>query len=219
MTYDLGDEPLSTNPKRLLLDMAQEQALPALLRLIVTRLSASPRVALVRIWLAQPTTDCGGCPLTDECRDRSHCLPLVASGGRSVVTPSTEWTRLDGAFRRIPFGVRKVGRIAATGEPIEAPDLSDPFPDWVVGPDWVRAEGIRGFAGQPLVHRGEVLGVLALFARGPIDADCMAWLRMMADHAAAAIATARAFAEIEALRKRLELENEYLREEVTRAGA
>jgi transcriptional regulator with GAF, ATPase, and Fis domain len=47
----------------------------------------------------------------------------------------------------------------------------------------------------------------------------MAWLRMIADHAAAAIATARAFAEIEALQKRLELENEYLREEVTRAGA
>src|SRR5213078_1530320 len=64
-----------------------------------------------------------------------------------------------------------------------------------------------------------VLGVLALFARGAIGADCMSWLRMIADHAAAAIATARAFAEIEALRKRLELEKEYLREEVTRAGA
>src|SRR5437660_3589555 len=47
----------------------------------------------------------------------------------------------------------------------------------------------------------------------------MGWLRMIADHAAAAIVTARAFAEIEALQKRLELENEYLREEVTRAGA
>lgn len=47
----------------------------------------------------------------------------------------------------------------------------------------------------------------------------MSWLRMIADHAAAAIATARAFAEIEALKKRLELENEYLREEVKRAEA
>jgi transcriptional regulator with GAF, ATPase, and Fis domain len=135
------------------------------------------------------------------------------------VTPSTAWTRLDGTHRRFPFGVRKVGRIAATGEPIEVPDLADPLPDWVAAPDWVRAEGIRGFAGQPLVHRGEILGVLALFARGAIGADCMGWLRMIADHAAAAIATTRAFAEIEALRKRLELENEYLREEVTRAGA
>ena len=61
--------------------------------------------------------------------------------------------------------------------------------------------------------------MLALFARGAIGADCMGWLRMIADHAAAAIVTARAFAGIGALRKRLELENEYLREEVTRAGA
>jgi transcriptional regulator with GAF, ATPase, and Fis domain len=47
----------------------------------------------------------------------------------------------------------------------------------------------------------------------------MGWLRMIADHAAAAIATARAFEQIETLQKGLELENEYLREEVTRAGA
>jgi len=42
---------------------------------------------------------------------------------------------------------------------------------------------------------------------------------MIADHAAAAINAARAFAEIDTLRKQLELENEYLREEVTGAGA
>ncbi|MBX9628837.1 MAG: sigma 54-interacting transcriptional regulator [Gemmataceae bacterium] len=47
----------------------------------------------------------------------------------------------------------------------------------------------------------------------------MDWLRTIADHAAAAIATARAFAEIDDLRGRLEAENEYLREEVSRAGA
>src|SRR6185369_11809203 len=52
-----------------------------------------------------------------------------------------------------------------------------------------------------------------------IGPECMDWLRTIADHAAAAIATARAFAEVDALRKRLEQENEYLREEVTHAGA
>jgi transcriptional regulator with GAF, ATPase, and Fis domain len=210
---------LFSDPKRLLLDMAQEQSLPDLLKLVVTRISESNRVGLVRIWLAHPTTDCNGCPMAEECRDRTRCLQLAASGGRSAVTRSTEWTRLDGAFRRFPFGVRKVGQIAATGQAIEVPDLGDPVPDWVARPDWARAEGIRGFAGQPLVHRGEVLGVLAVFARTAIGADCMSWLRMIADHAAAAIAMARAFDEIKALRKNLELENEYLREEVTRAGA
>jgi transcriptional regulator with GAF, ATPase, and Fis domain len=219
MTEDLSCAGLFSDPKRLLLDMAQQQSLAELLKLIVARISNSPRVALVRIWLARPTTECTGCPMIDACRDKSQCLRLVVSGGRSAATPSTEWTRLDGAFGRIPFGALKVGQIAATGEPMEVPNLASPFPDWVAAPDWVRAEGIRGFAGQPLVHRGEVLGVLAVFARGAIGVDCMGWLRMIADHAAAAIATTRAFAEIGALRKRLELENEYLREEVTRTGA
>jgi transcriptional regulator with GAF, ATPase, and Fis domain len=119
----------------------------------------------------------------------------------------------------MPFGIRKVGRIALSGEPLEEPELTEPLPDWVARPEWIRAEGIRGFAGQPMIHRGVVLGVLAVFARQPISGECMGWLRMIADHAAAAINTARAFAEINALRKRLEQENEYLREEVTGAGA
>src|SRR5262245_40726157 len=219
MSDDHGSHPLFADPKRLLLDMAQEQSLPELLRLIASRLGESPRIALIRIWLAQPTTDCTDCPTPEQCRGQSRCLYLVASGGRSAATPSTEWSRLDGAFRRFPFGARKVGQIAASGEPIEEPELGEPFPDWIARPEWARADGVRGFAGQPLVHRGQVLGVLAVFARGAIGAGCMGWLRMIADHAAAAIATARAFEEIEALQKRLELENEYLREEVTRAGA
>jgi formate hydrogenlyase transcriptional activator len=211
--------PLFLDPKRLLLDMAREHALPDLLRLVVGRLAESPRMALARIWLVRPSADCGGCPMAAECSDRSECLHLVASNGRSATDPQVEWTRLDGAFRRFPLGVRKVGRIAATGEPLEAPDLSPAPPDWAASPEWMRAEGIAGFGGQPLIHRGKVLGVLAVFARGAVGAECMDWLRTIADHAAAAIATARAFEQIEALKAKLELENEYLREEVTRAGA
>ncbi|MGL6094384.1 MAG: sigma 54-interacting transcriptional regulator [Fimbriiglobus sp.] len=212
-------DPLLADPKRLLLDLAQQHSVPAVLQLIVTRLSETDRVALVRIWLAQPTTECAGCPIADICRTQTRCLHLVASGGRSAAVPGVAWTRTDGDFRRMPFGSRKVGRIALTGEPLEEPDLAEPLPGWVARPEWVRAEGVRGFAGQPLVHRGEVLGVLAVFARQAIGEACMGWLRMIADHAAAAIATARAFAEIDALRKRLERENEYLREEVAGAGA
>jgi transcriptional regulator with GAF, ATPase, and Fis domain len=213
------DTPLFTDPRRLLLEMARERALPDLLRLVVDRLAESPRVALARIWLIRRSEDCDGCVLHDECRDQSACLHLVASAGRSVVDPKVEWTRLEGAFRRFPLGVRKVGRIAATGEPIEALDLLPDPPAWAADPAWMRAEGIAGFGGQPLVHRGEVLGVLGVFARGAVGPDCMDWLRAIADGAAAAIVTARAFERIEELSRRLERENEYLREEVTRAGA
>ncbi|MBL8865812.1 MAG: sigma 54-interacting transcriptional regulator [Planctomycetia bacterium] len=210
---------LFTNPKRLLLDLAKEHHLPELLRLLVDRLADSPRVALARVWLVRPGDICDTCPMKSECPNRDRCLHLVASAGRSTAAPAEEWTRLDGAFRRFPLGIRKVGRIGASGKSIEAPDLSAGTPDWIARPEWLRAEGISGFGGQPLVHRGETLGVLAVFARGPIGPDCMDWLRTIADHTAAAIATARAFEEIEGLKKRLELENEYLREEVTRSGA
>jgi transcriptional regulator with GAF, ATPase, and Fis domain len=211
--------PLVLDPKQLVLDMAREHRLPELLRMVVDRLAESPRVALARIWLVRPSAGCTGCPLPDQCRDRSACLHLVASNGRSAVDPRDRWTGLDGAFGRFPLGARKVGQIAATGEPLEVPDLSPAPPDWIARPEWVRAEGIAGFGGQPLAHRGEVLGVLAVFARGAVGAECMGWLRTIADHAGAAIATARAFEQVEQLRARLEMENEYLREEVTRGGA
>ena len=133
--------------------------------------------------------------------------------------PFTDWSRLDGEFGRIPSGMRTLGKIFTTGEPLEELEFGDTVPDWIFHPDWIVREKIRGFAAQPLVHRGRSIGVMAVFARQVIGDACIGWLRMIADHTAAAIVSARAFAEIEALRKRLELENEYLREEVTGGGA
>ncbi len=65
----------------------------------------------------------------------------------------------------------------------------------------------------------EVLGVLAVFRRTPADDDCFAWLKTMSDAAAVAIANARAFEANESLRRELELERDYLREEVEVTGS
>ena len=89
--------------------------------------------------------------------------------------------------------------------------------EWIARPDWARQEAMRGFAGQPLVFKGEILGVLAAFTRTPLGQSCLDWLRMIADLAAASIANARAFEEIQSLRAQLELENAYLKEEVSEA--
>jgi transcriptional regulator with GAF, ATPase, and Fis domain len=56
--------------------------------------------------------------------------------------------------------------------------------------------------------------VLGVFTRSSFSPDTVTWLRIIADHAASALATSRAFEEVERLRDRLALENEYLREEV-----
>lgn len=111
------------------------------------------------------------------------------------------------------MGVRKVGRIATTGQSLEVSDVSSDH-SWAAEPAWIKEEQIRSFAGHPLIHRGQVLGVLALFARAKPGNTCFEWFRMIADHLAAAIASARMVDEIAALKSRLEVENEYLREEV-----
>ncbi|XZE32436.1 sigma 54-interacting transcriptional regulator [Pirellulaceae bacterium SH501] len=107
-----------------------------------------------------------------------------------------------------------VGRIATAGQSLEVADVSVDH-SWAADPVWIKDERIQSFAGHPLIHRGEVLGVLALFARVKPGNTCFEWFRMIADHLAAAIANARMVDEIAALKRRLEVENEYLREEVS----
>lgn len=203
--------------KRLLIDMAQERSVDEVLKLVVDRMSNQPDVALVRIWLLGPGDLCSNCHLLDECEDQTSCLHLVASAGRSKVTDEA-WTNLDGQFRRFPFGVRKIGKIASTGQPIEVPDVAD-NPEILARPDWAKVEGIRALGGQPLIHKGKVLGVLSVFTRACLGEENLTWMRMIADHAASAIANARAFEEIEKLKSQLELERDYLRDEVLEAHA
>ncbi len=208
------------DPKRLLLDLAGHHHLSELLPLAVGRLAEGPAIALVRIWLMQPPLpdDCANCRLASQCENRDRCLHLVASAGHSLDSALAPWKRLDGAFRRFPIGIRKVGQIAKTGQSLEVADVAHDQ-GWAADPDWLRDERIASFVGHPLLHRGEVLGVLGLFARNSPGESCFEWLRMIADHLAAAIGNARAMDEIETLKKRLEQENEYLREEVQQSAA
>ncbi len=171
---------------------------------IVESVAHCPNVALARIWLVESR---------DDDRGRQQWLQLAASAGR-LRSPGADPRRLDGHFSRFQLGDRKIGRVAASGEGVLLADLT--LDDaWICNPEWVRAESVVSFAAQPLVFRGEVLGVLAFFDRSPITTDDFAWLRTFADHAAVAISNARAFEEIDRLRARLEQDNTYLREEIT----
>ncbi len=198
--------------QRAALNVAQALSPCDVLANIVGDLSREPNVALARIWLMAPGDICDTCPLSSECSNRERCLHLVASAGTSLQDPDETYNRLDGRFRRFPVGVRKVGRVAASGEALKLHIHQDD--SWVVEPDWTEAEGITCFAAQPLVFRGEILGVLALFSRVCLTEDEFGWLRTYADHAATALANSRVFEEVEDLRAQLELERDYLREEI-----
>ncbi len=199
--------------QRIALDIAARRAVDEVLDCIVAGLVAEPHVALARIWIIGPGDLCSGCSLRDECPDQTRCLHLRASAGHSLEHAESCWHGTDGRFRRFPIGVRKVGGIAAQGEQTVLGALGEEG-GWVVDPGWVAREQISCFAGQPLIFRGEVLGVLGLFCRRTPTAEAVRWLRTFADSAATAIANARAFEEIEQLRRQLELERDYLREEV-----
>jgi GAF domain-containing protein len=203
---------LSDALQSIALAVAQMHSVDEVLGTVVRGLTAQPDCALARLWLVGPGDVCASCPMRAECPETSRCLHLVASAGASR-DGGAPWTRLEGRFRRFPLGVRKVGHIAVTGQGVLLRRLSGGS-EWLADPAWAEREGIRGFAGQPLVFRGEVLGVLAVFWRQELGEREFSWLRTFADHAAVALANARAFEELARLRERLEQERDYLREEV-----
>lgn len=194
-----------------LLAMSQKVSAEDVLNVLVSGLSERCGAALARVWLVIPKAKCVACREPEVCNARSECLQLAASAGRSLA--GRNWSGINGAFARIPFGFGKIGHIAETRQPVEEKKI-DEYSQWIAKPEWIRREGIRGLIGQPLLHQDQLLGVLAVFTReSPTDSD-LAWLRAFADHAAIAIANSRAFAEIQELRSHLEIENEYLRSEV-----
>src|SRR5262249_15009932 len=146
-----------------------ERSVASVLQHIVEGLGQQPHVALTRIWLRGPGDLCASCHMRRECPDQRFCLHLVASAGRPTHTISEDWSRLSGTSRLCPLTVRKIGHIGATGAPILLTDLTQEHA-WIARPEWVQREGIRSFAGQPLLFRDDILGVLAVFSRVPLDA-------------------------------------------------
>ena len=124
-----------------------------------------------RIWLIRPGDLCErGCIHAEVhegphvCRRRDRCLHLVTSSGR--------YTHIDGpGHRRVPFGCYKIGRVASGEDPkFVCNDVrNDPS---IHNQAWARELGLESFAGYQLrTPLGETLGVLALFAKHPIQAD------------------------------------------------
>ncbi|TFG68481.1 MAG: PAS domain S-box protein, partial [Anaerolineales bacterium] len=92
------------------------------------------------------------------CRDRDHCLHLVASSGRYTHTDST-------IHGRVPFGYAKIGSVAAGVEPkfITNDVTHDPH---MLDHEWAKALNLTSFAGYRLLASdGQPAGVLGLFSQ------------------------------------------------------
>lgn len=176
--------------------VAGEHSTRGALDAIVNGLAKQPGIALARIWLCEPGDICDECFFRSECEDQSQCLHLVASAGESL-NGQEDWSFLEGYFRRIPLSKSKgkVGVIGATGSCIRIGNVA-PDSEWIRRPAWAKSEGIRAFAGEPLVFQGKILGVLGIFSRENLTEQEFVWVRMFADQAAVAIVNAKAFEDL-----------------------
>jgi transcriptional regulator with GAF, ATPase, and Fis domain len=203
----------------LLLEVAQERSMDQLFKKVVQRLAERPHVFLASLWLLDKGDLCPTCLLQAQCSDRSRCLHLVASAKSPLETADdAHWNRIAEKSTRIPYGYEGIGQVVSTGQPFvnlkPGQDVSG-----IGENNWAAQVGIRGLDVQPIIFNGETLGVVALYSRIITPTQGPTWVRIFANHIAAAIINVRAFEENERLKHQLELENTYLREEVNEARA
>ncbi len=214
MKTDYPYKPEFKSIKNLLLDMAQERSIHLLLDMIVTRMTKRPHVALTGIWLFKEGQDCDACNLRERCSNQDRCLHLAAIEIKKTRAKTETLKYLKTRLAYCPLQESKVGSVASSGKSgIRLTDVHDDS-DWNIIRSWCEQEKSLYFAGQPLVYKDQVLGVIGLFSRTNQVPEGHIWLRMIANHFAIAVANARAFAEIESLKKQVEKENEILRDEL-----
>jgi len=158
-----------------------------ILAAVTDALTRSLGAAAARVWLVGPGDSCGTCELADRCHNRKSCLHLVDHGGLGP---------LDRVLRRVPIGDFSVGRVAAQGGLITS-DRLDQEPG-LADPDWARIERLKSFAGYPLIHEGRLVGVVAMWSRERLRDEVLEALRILARHAATAIAGAQLIQDVRA---------------------
>jgi PAS domain S-box-containing protein len=114
--------------------------------------------------------------------EAEQILELRASAGL--------YTHLDGEHSRIEIGQSKIGRIAEKKEPHLSNNLAeDPF---ITDADWVQREGLRAFAGYPLLIDGRLVGTLAMFSRHILTEQHLQAMATIANNLALVIERKRA---------------------------
>jgi len=182
----------------LLLDMAQERSVETLLKTVAQRLAERPYATRICVWLMKQGDICPSCSMRTVCYDQKYCLHLITC--IPGPTADSEQDASDNSLsQRLPLNIDDIGRIAMTGKSAE---------------NIRNKEGNGIFCGMPLRYKWVVLGVLGVSSAERVPPEEIVWLRLIANNAGIAIANARAFQEIERLKKQLEIENAYLREEL-----
>jgi len=203
----------------LLAAMMNESAVGSLMKVTVEHLARRGDVVAGGIWQILRGDNCSSCAMSPVCPDKALCLHLLASAG-SVGSGRMEEENGDQMHLRIPPGVGYVGQVQASGQVVVVEAIAGNPALPLVDAGCLDQRVTSGFLAVPLFYRGTALGVLAMFTRGaPPEADRLLRQRVIADITARVLANARAFEDIDRLRQKLEMENEYLRQEISAEGA
>lgn len=122
--------------------LADEQQVAA----ILANALLEPSTLLIRFWLVD------------------HLGNLQLSGSAGTPSGGGSYHRLDGQFSCITKGSGKIGRIAATSTPLVVRGIRGDE-EWLTNPGWISRQGVRAFAGYPMVANDKVVGVMAIFDR------------------------------------------------------
>jgi signal transduction histidine kinase len=148
--------------------MNQKLFQPELLDVIATALTGNLGFAAAQVWLLEPSDG--------------------ALWRRASHHTTSEAPPVPG---RVERGMSEIGQVAELRVPIVT---NDPANHRQVGLNpWMADEGIQAFAGFPLVVGEQLLGVLAVYHRRPLDRNTIELLTLFAQHAATAIQEAHLF--------------------------
>ena len=148
--------------------MNQKLFEPELLDVVATALTGNLGFAAAQVWLLEPS---------------DGALWRRASHHTTAEPPPVPG--------RVERGMGEIGQVAELRVPIVT---NDPANHRQVGLNpWMAEEGIQAFAGFPLVVGEQLLGVLAVYHRRPLDRNTIELLTLFAQHAATAIQEAHLF--------------------------
>jgi signal transduction histidine kinase len=141
---------------------------PELLDIMATALTGNLGFAAAQIWLLEPSDGA-------LWRRASH-----HTTGNAPPVPG-----------RVERGMGEIGQVAELRVPIVTNDPAN-HRQLALNP-WMSEEGIQAFAGFPMVVGDQLLGVLAIYHRRPLDRNTIELLTLFAQHAATAIQEAHLF--------------------------
>jgi len=141
---------------------------PELLDIMATALTGNLGFAAAQIWLLEPSD---GALWRRASHHTTRNAPPVPG--------------------RVERGMGEIGQVAELRVPIVTNDPAN-HRQLALNP-WMSEEGIQAFAGFPMVVGDQLLGVLAIYHRRPLDRNTIELLTLFAQHAATAIQEAHLF--------------------------